>query len=122
MLKRDSDFMSILTEAMISNANDRNASRATAEETKEAGRRYLERHEFKLGQLVKYKEGMCTGMHPVEGEAAVIIDMQDGLRSEHESGSNHGYEPSEIRIGFIDTDGILEGVWVDANRFEPYEK
>lgn len=99
----------------------------TPEELKALGARYLEKHEFELGQLVTWKEGMKTCKFPDYGKPAVVIEMADirsGLGDDGHISGNHDYEPNHIRIGVVLKGGgedSFEAYWVDANRFKPYE-
>ena len=92
---------------------------AAPEKLKELGARYLSRNDFKPGDIVKWKQGLRSGKYPSEQGAAVVLEVVAGNRSAFAQGSNHSFEPLEMRIGVIDTDGICEGFWVDKNRFEP---
>lgn len=118
-----SDLMeALLSGAAMRKGDDLSKNKpATAAEIKELGERYLEKHEFKVGQLIKAKKGLNSYMCASNGEPVVIIEIANGMRSDAENGGNHGYEPNDIRIGFINHEGDFDGVWVDSNRFEPWE-
>jgi len=96
---------------------------AQAQALKALGDSYLTKHEFKPGDLVQLKAGLNILKEPAYGEVAFVLEVQSGRRnSDTNSGGNHEYEPTEIRIGIISgMSEQFEGYWVDANRFEPYK-
>lgn len=98
---------------------------ATPDEIRAAGELYCTKHDFAVGQLVTWKEGMDNCKYPKPGCPAVVVEKDDSLRSgmgtDGHLGGNHDYAPHGIRIGIIQGKGTFECYWVDANRFQPYE-
>lgn len=74
---------------------------ATAEEIKAAGMLYLEKNEFKLGDLITWKDGMRDCRFPEYGKPAVVIDILVGQRSATDDSGNHENEPWDVRIGLL---------------------
>ncbi len=101
-------------------SDDKNTPPATPEELAELGARYLRKHEFKPGDLVQWKPGLCNSRYPKKGSASVVIEVIPGRSSTTKNaGANHCYEPNDIRVGVV-VGGDFEGFWSDSNRFEPY--
>lgn len=92
-----------------------------ADKVARAAETYLKPNRFSIGQLIQWKPGMRNNRQPKYGVPAVIIEIDDNYRMDGNSGTTHENEPTSIRCGFIDDDGMFEAFWQDANRFEPYE-
>ncbi len=107
--------------AAMGGGDDDKSPPATPEELTELGKRYLEKHEFKPGDLVTWKKGMCNCKYPKDGSAGVVMEVMPGNRREDSEVSNHKNEPLEVRVGvFIES--CLQGFWLDGNRLEPYRE
>ena len=82
-------------------------------------------HEFKPGQLIRWKKGLKNKQSPDYGQpvivvevlAAPVIDKDD----EHKNaGTPYFREPLTIIAGEVDGDGDFFCFHYDARRFEPY--
>ncbi|MDM8557835.1 hypothetical protein [Candidatus Parabeggiatoa sp. HSG14] len=83
---------------------------------------FLEKHNFKKGQLVKWKKGLCNRPLPMENQPAIVMEILENklLQSEQETASTYFREPLDIVLGLIDRDGTLITFHYDSGRFEPY--
>ncbi len=104
------------TECAKCNSDD--AVAATPEEMADFGNRYLKKHEFKPGDLVKWKKGLRNCRMPAEGSAGVVMEVIPGQR-ENISEGHMQYAPADVRVGVI-IKGGFEGFWLDGSRLEPY--
>ena len=82
---------------------------------------YAEGHEFKPGDVVRFKESLQASKYPLPGEAAIVLEVVPGRRpsAEQNHGSNHEDEPNGVRIGCM-VKNSFEGFWEDENRLEPW--
>lgn len=111
------------TKEMVEKATAGALPRMTAEEARERGRHYLKRHDFKPGDLVRWKAGLRHCKWPEYGEPAVVLDVRPGQVDLEDNGSTTCYqEPRDLRIGLLSPLGVFAGWWMDSSRFEPYQE
>lgn len=87
-------------------------------------REFSSSHQFRAGDLVKWKSGLKNKKYPEYGEVAVVIDcLAEPMRDLSEKGSGSPYfnEPLDLVLGLLDADGDFMTFYYDARRFEPYE-
>ncbi len=107
--------------AMREGLDDDSAPPATPEELTELGKRYLEKHEFKPGDLVTWKPGLKNCKLPAKGHPGVVLEVVQGRRKDGGVGTPIEFYPAEVRVGFKFY-GDFEGFWLDGNRLEPYRE
>jgi hypothetical protein len=106
----------------INERSDRAAVTAPAspDQLRRALAKLEERHEFKVGDLVKWKEGLATGKYPAEGTPAIVVGFNVGnIDDETNAGSPYYLTPRDLVLGVI-VEGTLLTYHNDARRFEPY--
>jgi hypothetical protein len=85
---------------------------------------FYEKHEFKKGQLVEWKEGMKNKFRPRLREPAIVMEILKTPESdtERDSGSPYFREPLDMIIGVIEEkDDSLLCFHVDKRRFKPFK-
>jgi hypothetical protein len=83
---------------------------------------FLQNHDFKKGELVKWKRGLKNRKFPEENQPAIVTELLDEpiINSESNSGTPYFREPLNIALGIIDRDGDFLIFHYDKRRFEPY--
>ncbi len=78
-------------------------------------------HDFKPGQLVRWKPGLRNRRSPDYGEAGIVISLltEPVYDSNPDSGSPYFREPLDILIAILDDDGEFLVFYYDKRRFEP---
>jgi hypothetical protein len=118
-LAKMTEILENIKGALEAEANERDAP-YTLEELKEAGSLYLQKHQFRPGDIVRNKSGLSETKLPIDGQPAIVLEVMLGRRSNNnEHGHRLEFAPNEIRIGVI-KNGSFHGYWADANRFEPF--
>ena len=81
-----------------------------------------EKNEFKVGDLVEWKEGMKNRNLPEYGEAVIITAVPPGLLSLDytDGGTPYELEPRDIKIGVFHESGDFLEFAYDSRRFKPY--
>lgn len=85
---------------------------------------YNKRHEFKVGDMVKWKDGMKQNSIPKYGQEAVVVEIlpQPIFNNDPDKvGTPYWMEPNDIRIG-IKMKGQFIIFHFDSRRFEPIVK
>lgn len=84
----------------------------------------LQQYEFKVGQSVKWKQGLRNKKYPKEGEEAIVLKIlaKPILEHETETGSPYFREPLDLILAVLDDNEDLVIFHYDSRRFEPYEK
>lgn len=77
-----------------------------ARDLHEAGKRYMERERFAVGDLVQWKPGMKNQRYPHEGKPAVVLGWPEVPQTEEADGEKL-VEPLDIILGFLDGNGVL---------------
>jgi len=83
----------------------------------------LEPHEFKAGDLVKWKEGLKNKKRPYPNQPAVVVQLLENPlidRVGEDAGSPYYREPLDIILGLFDDDDEFLMFYYDKRRFEPY--
>ncbi|MDG4553369.1 MAG: hypothetical protein P9E24_03835 [Candidatus Competibacter sp.] len=76
-----------------------------------------------LGQLAMWKPGLKNRRFPAYGQPAVVVDLLDPPRVDHEdeAGSPYYREPLDVLLGILRKDGDFLVYHFDRRRFQPYE-
>lgn len=84
---------------------------------------FTQRHDFEVGQLVCWKEGLKHKKRPRQGEPAVVIGVLEEpiLAPTDEPGSPYFREPLDLVLGVLDEDGDFMTFHYDSRRFEPFQ-
>jgi hypothetical protein len=88
-------------------------------------KKLLDIHEFKVGDLVKWKEGLKNKKRPHLNQPAIVIELLgEPLRERQgeEAGSPYYREPLDIILGLFDDDHEFMMFYYDKRRFEPYSE
>jgi hypothetical protein len=85
--------------------------------------RLLEKHNFKVGDVVRWKEGLKNRRMPAYGQAAIVLEVLDKpLVDEKETaGSAYFREPLDVLLSFTDGDNNMISFHFDSRKFEPFE-
>jgi hypothetical protein len=89
----------------------------------EVYQKLLEPHEFKVGDLVKWKQGLKSKKLPYMNQPAVVIQLLEKPlinRLDEEAGSPYYREPLDIILGVFDDEDEFLMFYYDKRRFEPY--
>ncbi len=83
---------------------------------------YSDQHEFKVGDIVRWKELMKNKSIPEYNEPAIVLDvLSDPISDDKESvGSTYYNEQLNLKLGVI-TDSTFLVYYHEGNRFEPYK-
>jgi hypothetical protein len=78
-------------------------------------------HTFRVGDIVRWKQGMKNRKRPAYGEPAIVVELlsEPVSDSTDESGSPYFRENLDVVLGVIDSDGDLITFHYDRRRFEP---
>ena len=90
---------------------------------KELNELFLKKHDFKKGEIVKWKKHLKNRRLPTENQPAIVVDIlyPPLLSNEEETGNTYFREPLDIILGFInESDGAFIVFHYDSRRFEPY--
>ena len=94
------------------------------EPLKELFHKFNEKHQFKPGDIVKWKNSLKNRKRPRYGEPAIVLrfDSQPKLYIE-DKGPETPYfkEPLDLVLGLLDEDGDFDIYHFDSRRFEPFE-
>ena len=113
---------------VLSKTSDPQAVRLTPAQRKElllsAYERYTQRNKFRVGDLVRWKEGLRNRQYPAQEDPAIVCAILDKpiLDSTSDSGNYTFREPLDIQLGVIGSDGTLIMFYYDSARFEPFSK
>ncbi|MCK5719178.1 MAG: hypothetical protein KAH84_04415 [Thiomargarita sp.] len=81
----------------------------------------LEPHSFKVGDLVKWKEGLKNKKLPNSEQPAIVVQLlKESLidRVGEEAGSTYYREPLDMILGLFDDDDEFLMFYYDKRRFE----
>lgn len=110
---------------LVPNDQDASTTQATINRLVELSSLMDKAHEFKVGQIVKWKSGLKFETHMDYGEPAIIRKVL--VEPLYDTSSNWAHtaafnEPLDIVIGVINKEfGFLEEYHVDKRRLEPFE-
>ncbi len=78
---------------------------------------------FKVGDLVKWKNGLKNRKLPKKYQPAVVVAVLDTpiLNIEDNSGSPYFREPLDIVLGVVSEDGVFNTYYYDKRRFTSFE-
>jgi hypothetical protein len=80
-----------------------------------------EKHEFKPGDVVQWKQGLKDKRVPEYGVPVIVVEVKPGLVDPtDQSGTPYFQCPCDLVIGFGDPNGDFILFHNDARRFEPY--
>lgn len=84
----------------------------------------MQKHQFRVGEIVRWKEGLKNRQRPRYGEPAIVVDVLAVPVVDESDGSGSPYfrEPLDLVLGVIDEDGELQSYYFDRRRFEPVRK
>jgi hypothetical protein len=79
---------------------------------------------FKVGDLVQWKEGLRNKGYPEYNEPAMVLEVLTTPLIDKEEGIGSPYhnEPLNLRLGMIDEGGDLMSFYYDGKRFEIYNE
>jgi len=89
----------------------------------EVYQKLLEPHEFKVGDLVKWKQGLKNKKLPYINQPTIVIQLlKEPLidRLDEDAGSSYYREPLDIILGLFDDKDEFLMFHYDKRRFEPY--
>lgn len=77
------------------------------------------RHDFRVGDLIRWKASMKNKNRPAYGEIIVVAGVYESpYYSDSNSGSAYFKEPLDVQIALLDDDDELVMYFVDSRRFE----
>jgi hypothetical protein len=83
----------------------------------------LEPNEFKVGELVKWKDGLKNKKRPYPNQPAIVVQLLEKPdQVNEEAGSPYYREPLDIILGLFDDDDEFLMYYYDKRRFEPYSE
>jgi hypothetical protein len=95
-----------------------------AERLRRAHEQWNRKHDFKTGQLVKWKKGLRNKKSPGEGEPAIVMEVLPVPVCDQSNGAGTAYfrENLDVILGVLDGEGDLVSFHFDSRRFEPWEQ
>lgn len=93
------------------------------EPLREALQQFQVQHNFQVGDIVRWKNGMKNRKKPVYGEPAVVVEyVHDNPILLTERGAETPYfrEPLNLLLGLLDEDNDFVVYHYDSRRFEPW--
>lgn len=81
---------------------------------------YVKPAKLKVGQTVRWKEGLASALVPVKGEHAVVLGFPDEVVS-GDADARHNAEVLDVQIGAIDDGGNFVTFLADSRRLESCE-
>lgn len=92
-------------------------------EIRETYERYLQRHQFSAGQLVRWKTGLRNKRLPEPGQPAIVIEVLEPgtVSSEERTDSPYFRETLDLVLGVVDGERDLVFFHFDGRRFEPLD-
>lgn len=83
--------------------------------------RFMRRHVFQPGQLVRWKPELKNRKFPAYGECGVVVSVlpEPVMDAGNDSGSQYFREPLDIVLGFVDGEGDFITYHFDSRRFAP---
>ncbi|SRR5258708_5011356 len=83
---------------------------------------FNDHHDFRPGQLVKWKKGLKTRLYPQYDEPAIVVAIleQPYIDSKIDSSTPHFNDHLNIQLGLVMPDGQFYCYLFDSRRFEPF--
>jgi len=83
--------------------------------------RFIERHEFNVGDIIQWKKSLKNRKHPAYNEPVVVVELlaEPIHDATDESGSPYFRERLDIVLGIVDPEGDFLLFHYDQRRFEP---
>jgi len=78
---------------------------------------------FKVGDIVRWKNGMKNRLRPAYSEPAIVIEFNSSkpaLLNEKGSETPYFREPLDLQLGLLDKDGDFVIYYFDSRRFQPW--
>ncbi|AEG00661.1 hypothetical protein [Methylomonas methanica] len=96
---------------------------ATTDMLREKFSLYKAAHQFKEGDIVKWKPGLKDRKIPHEGDPAIVVRVLDEpvFDVTAEPGTPYFREPYDIVLGVIQVDGQFITYHYNSQRFEPFD-
>ncbi len=82
-------------------------------------------YDFKLGDLVVWKNGLKNKIRPSLNEPAIVMQILDtplSNQDKQDSGTPYFNEPLDLVLGLINENGDFVIFHYDKRRFEPYQE
>ena len=98
---------------------------AHIEKLRDAKDAFYKTYDFKVGDLVVWKEGLKNKVRPALNEPAIVIAVLEVPlkdQNKQDSGTPYFNEPLDLALGLIDDDGDFIIFYYDQRRFEPYQE
>ncbi|WP_069471654.1 hypothetical protein [Candidatus Marithrix sp. Canyon 246] len=118
-----SNLEELLTNLLKETDIEKQYNRNDSQKLIEVYQKLLEHHEFKVGDLVKWKQGLTNKILPEINQPAIVIKLlKEPLidRLDEEAGSRYYREPLDIILGLFDDKDEFLMFYYDKRRFEPY--
>lgn len=83
---------------------------------------FLEKEDFKVGQIVKWRKDLNNRKLPRQNQPAIVVKVLDEpiTSTDKESGSPYFLEKLDIILGVMYEDGTFITLYYDSSRFESY--
>lgn len=84
---------------------------------------YFKEYSFKIGDCVKWKEGLKNKTIPEYGQPCIVMDIVNPPLFDKESSSGSPYfnEELDIKVGIVDEDDDFMIFYLDSKRLEYFE-
>ena len=83
----------------------------------------MEKHTFKPGDLVRWKEGLRNKTGDYESAYIVVESLDEPiLDTNRDASSSYFREPLDVCIMTLDNDGDGAFMWLDSRRIEPWQE
>jgi hypothetical protein len=120
------DFLAALLEKLEEPDSEREKEISYGQEhldrLKQACENFLIKENFKVGQIVKWKENLKNRRFPRRNQPAIVVQVLDEpvVSTDDESGSPYFLEKLDIVLGVMDKDDNFITFYYDSSRFESY--
>lgn len=81
------------------------------------------KHNFKVGDIVKWKPNLKNKTMPEYGEPLIVLELLEKPFFDKDEGPSSPYfnEPLDIVLGLIADEGEFISFYFDSRRFEPFK-
>lgn len=113
----------MLIQAVSQDSKKEKREPVTAESLVNAAALYAEKHTFKVGDIIQWKNGMKNVSYPKTDDPAIVLDVFDAPLDQPQVNSDnaHFLEKPDIAIGTFNDNGIFS-VWTAfSGRFQPVQ-
>jgi hypothetical protein len=92
------------------------------ERLRRAHEQWNQKHDFKSGQVVKWKKGLRNKKSPRDGEPAIVMEVlpEPVCDESNDAGTPYFRENLDVILGVLDGQGDLVSFHFDSRRFEPW--